>query len=59
MGEIRYGKPNMNNLPFELFGIGIAKFFLFFGTLMSLVSLFEYYNLNKKLLYSEFEEKKN
>lgn len=47
------------NLPFELFGIGIAKFFLFFGTLMSLVSLFEYYNLNKKLLYSEFEEKKN
>ena len=38
------------NLPFELFGIGIAKFFLFFGTLMSLVSLFEYYNLNKKLL---------
>ena len=47
------------NLPFELFGISIAKFFLFFGTLMSLVSLYEYYSLNKKLLYSEFEEKKN
>ena len=46
------------NLPFELFGLQISKFFLYFGTLMSLVSLNEYYNLNKKLLYSEFETKK-
>lgn len=46
------------NLPFELFGLQISKFFLYFGTLMSLVSLVEYYNLNKKMLYSEFEEKK-
>lgn len=42
------------NLPFELFGLQISKFFLYFGTLMSLVSMVEYYNLNKKLLYSEF-----
>ena len=46
------------NLPFELFGFQISKFFLYFGTLMSLVSMVEYYNLNKKLLYSEFETKK-
>lgn len=46
------------NLPFELLGLQISKFFLYFGTLMSLVSLTEYYNLNKKLLYSEFETKK-
>lgn len=46
------------NLPFELFGLQISKFFLYFGTLMSLVSMTEYYNLNKKLLYSELETKK-
>ena len=46
------------NLPFELFGLQISKFFLYFGTLMSLVSVVEYYNLNKKLLYSEFNNKK-
>ena len=46
------------NLPFELFGLQIAKFFLYFGTLMSVVSLIEYFNLNKKYLFSEFEEEK-
>lgn len=46
------------NLPFELFGLQISKFFLYFGTLMSLVSMVEYYNSNKKLLYSEFNNKK-
>lgn len=46
------------NLPFELFELQISKFFLYFGTLMSLVSMVEYYNLNKKLLYSEFNNKK-
>lgn len=46
------------NLPFELLGLQISKFFLYFGTLMSIVSMIEYYNLNKKLLFSEFETKK-
>ena len=46
------------NLPFELFGLQISKFFIYFGTLMSLVSLAEYFNLNKKALFSEFENKK-
>ena len=46
------------NLPFELFGLQISKFFLYFGTLMSVISMIEYYNGNKKLLYSEFDDKK-
>ena len=46
------------NLPFELFGLQVYKFFIYFGTLMSLVSMVEYYNLNKKALFSEFEEKR-
>lgn len=46
------------NLPFEVFGLQISKFFIYFGTLMSIVSMIEYYNLNKKALFSEFEEKK-
>ena len=45
------------NLPFELLGFQVSKFFLYFGTLMSLVSMIEYYNLNKILLYSEFDPK--
>ena len=46
------------NLPFEVFGLQISKFFIYFGTLMSIVSMVEYYNLNKKALFSEFEENK-
>lgn len=46
------------NLPFEVFGLQISKFFIYFGTLMSIVSMIEYYNLNKKALFSEFEENK-
>lgn len=46
------------NLPFELIGLQISKFFIYMGTLMSLVSMVEYYNLNKKHLFSEFDVKK-
>ena len=46
------------NLPFEVFGLQISKFFIYFGTLMSIVSMIEYYNLNKKALFYEFEENK-
>ena len=46
------------NLPFELFGLQVSKFFIYFGALMSVISLIEYYNLNKKKLFSEFEDKK-
>lgn len=46
------------NLPFELMGLHISNFCLYFGTIMSLVSLVEYYSLNKKALFYEFEENK-
>lgn len=45
------------NLPFELFGLQASKFFIYFGTLMSIISFVEYFNLNKKTLFSEFETK--
>lgn len=32
------------NLPFELLGIGVAKFLIYFATLMSVISGVEYYN---------------
>ena len=46
------------NLPFELWGLEVANGFLYFGTIMSLVSLYEYYTLNKNSLFSEFVQKK-
>lgn len=45
------------NLPFELIGLQISEFFLYFGSLMAIVSMVEYYNLNKKTLFSEFDDK--
>lgn len=36
------------NLPFELWGYKVADFFIYFGTLMSIYSMIEYYQLNKK-----------
>lgn len=39
------------NLPFELWGIDIANAFLYFGALMSLISMYEYYKLNKKYIF--------
>lgn len=43
------------NLPFELWNLDIANFFLYFGTIMSVVAMFEYYKLNKKIIFSEFD----
>lgn len=40
-----------SNLPFELIGIRVDQFLLYFATLMSLVSMYEYYSLNKKLIF--------
>ena len=45
------------NLPFQIWGYRVSDFFLYFGTIMSVVSMFEYYNLNKKIIFQEFEEK--
>ena len=43
------------NLPFELINLRVAEFFLYFATIMSIVSMIEYYKLNKTLIF----EKKN
>lgn len=45
------------NLPFQIWGYRVSDFFLYFGTIMSVVSMLEYYNLNKKIIFQEFEEK--
>ena len=41
------------NLPFELIGLRVAEFFLYFATIMSIVSMVQYYNINKKLIIEE------
>lgn len=43
------------NLPFQLWNLEVADFFLYFGAIMSIVSMFEYYKLNKKIIFSEFD----
>ncbi len=41
------------NLPFVAINIDVANFLLYFATIMSIVSGIEYYNLNKKIIFSE------
>ena len=41
------------NLPFELKSWNVAEFFLYFATVMSIVSMFQYYTINKKLIIDE------
>lgn len=43
------------NLPFEAFNIRAAEFLLYFATIMSVVSAFEYYSLNKNIIFSKGE----
>lgn len=38
------------NMPFELIPLNVAEFFLYFATVMSIVSMIQYYNINKKLI---------
>ena len=38
------------NMPFELIPLNVDKFFLYFATVMSIVSMIQYYNINKKLI---------
>ena len=38
------------NLPFELWNIRVADFLVYFATIMSIISMIEYFNLNKKLI---------
>ena len=41
------------NLPFELINIRLADFLLYFATILSVVSMIEYYVLNKKYIFSK------
>ena len=41
------------NLPFELKSWNVAEFFLYFATVMSIVSMIQYYKINKKLIIDE------
>ena len=41
------------NLPFELWNIRVADFLLFIATIMSLVSCFQYYQMNKELIFED------
>lgn len=40
------------NLPFEAMNIRVADFFLYFATIMSIISAIEYFMLNKDLIFS-------
>lgn len=40
-----------SNLPFELINIRVADFLLYFATIMSIISMIEYYKLNKDLIF--------
>lgn len=42
-----------NNLPFELLNLRVAEFLLYFATIMSIISMCEYYNLNKNLIFDK------
>lgn len=46
------------NLPFEIWNLQVADFFIYFGTIMAVISMVEYYNINKKVIFLEFEKKK-
>ncbi len=41
------------NMPFELKSWAVADFFLYFATIMSIVSMIQYYKINKKLIIDE------
>ena len=41
------------NLPFELINIRVADFLLYFATILSIVSMVEYFVLNKKYIFSK------
>ncbi len=42
-----------SNMPFEYIGIRVDLFFIYFATIMSMVSLVQYYSLNKKILFED------
>ena len=45
------------NLPFEIWNLRIADFLLYFATIMSIISMVQYYLMNRKLIFGEPEKK--
>ncbi len=43
------------NIPFVYFNVHLDLFFIYFATIMSLVSMVQYFYLNKKIIFSESE----
>ena len=43
------------NMPFEFINIRVDLFLLYFACIMSVVSAFQYYKLNKKILFAKSE----
>ncbi len=44
------------NLPFEWLGIRVADFLLYFATIMSVVSMVEYFQINKEIILPQKEQ---
>lgn len=44
------------NLPFELVNVHVDIFLLYFATIMSIFSMYEYYTLNKNIIFSKKEK---
>lgn len=44
------------NMPFEFINIRVDLFLLYFACIMSIVSAVEYFNLNKKIIFSKSEK---
>lgn len=43
------------NLPFEAINIHVSDFFLYFATIMSIISAIEYFTLNKNIIFPKEE----
>lgn len=41
------------NMPFELLSLNVAEMFLYVATVLSIISMIEYYNINKKLILGD------
>ncbi len=41
------------NMPFEMFSLNVADFLLVLATVLSIVSMIQYYNINKSLIIDE------
>ncbi len=44
------------NLPFELWNLRISDFLLLIATVLSIISAVQYYNMNKKYIFSEIKQ---